>query len=176
MSLVDTQGIAIYREVQYLTQFGMPLCKRSLPIACKIENAFEYVADWANFKDFMPMLLDARSIGLVSYGPGTSLESTIVLAKMEISTTFDLVEFVKNKRILYKASRGVRSRLSWDFSPAGDKTLLTFTFEYEIPPGLATRTSELEAIERDMQGHAVQSTDLLKWVLETRKFPTEEEE
>lgn len=153
----------------------MPICKRALPVACHIEDAFEFVADWTNFKDFMPMLLDAKPISLVSYGPGTSLEATLVLSRLEIVTTFDLVEFIKNKRILYKAARGVRSKLSWDFAERGDRVLVTYTFEYEIPPGLVTRPSELEAIEKDMQERAVQSTDLLKWVLEAR-FPTEKKQ
>jgi hypothetical protein len=146
----------------------MPICKRALPVSCNLEDAFEFVADWTNLKDFMPMMLNVKPISLVSYGPGTSLETTIVLAKMEIITTFDLVEFVKNKRILYKAARGVRSRLSWDFADAGKGVIVTYVFEYEIPPGLTTRSSELEAIEKDMQERAVQSTDLLKWVLEAR--------
>ena len=153
----------------------MPICKRSVPVSCKVENAFEYVADWNNFKDFMPMLLDIKCISLVSYGPGTSLEAILVFAKMEIVTTLDLVEFLKNKRILYKSARGIKARLIWDFSQSGDKLQLTYTIEYELPQGLASRGSELEAIEKDMQERANQSTDLLKWVLETRKFPEEEE-
>jgi hypothetical protein len=153
----------------------MPICKRSLPVSCKIEDAFEYVADWNNFKDFMPMLLSMRPVSLVSYGPGTSLEAIFVFAKMEIVTTMDMVEFVKNKRIVYKAVKGIRAKLAWDFSVVGDKLLLTYSFEYELPPGLATRGSELEAIEKDMQERSNQSTDLLKWVLESRKFPEEED-
>jgi len=154
----------------------MPICKRSLPVSCKLENAFEYVADWNNFKDFMPMLLEIKAVSLVSYGPGTSLEAVLVFAKMEIVTTLDLVEFVKNKRIMYKAGKGIKAKLIWDFSPSGGKLSLTYTFEYELPPALANRGSELEAIEKDMQERANQSTDLLKWVLETRKFPEDEEE
>lgn len=159
----------------YVLQFGMPICKRSLPVMCKIEDAFEYVADWNNFKDFMPMLLNLKPISLVSYGPGTSLEATLVLAKMEISTTFDLVEFVKNKRIMYKAARGIKSKIGWDFSQSGDKVLVTYSFEYDIPPGLVTRGSELEAIEKDMQERANQGIELLKWVLEARP-PVEKDE
>ena len=145
----------------------MPVSKRSLPVACTLEDAFEYVADWNNFKNFMPMLLDIKPVSLVSYGPGTSLETTVVVAKMEIGTTLDIVEFVKNKRILYKAMRGLRSKISWDFDVLGDKMMVSFSYEYEIPPGLVTRDSEKEAIEKDMQARADQSMELLKWVLES---------
>lgn len=146
----------------------MPVCKRNVEVECEPEDAFEFVADWTNFKDFMPMFMDLKPISFVQYGPGTSLETTIALGKVEIVTDFDVVEFVKGKRILMKATRGIKAKASWDFSKLGQKTLVSFTFDYEIPPGLATKESEREAIAKDLQMHANQSMDLLKWVLETR--------
>lgn len=146
----------------------MPLCKRSLPVACNIDDAFEYVADWTNLKNFLPMFVAMNPVSLVHYGPGTSIETTVMLGKVQISTMLDLVEFVKNKRIFYKASRGLKLKTSWDFSQMGDKILVSFVFEYEIPPGLVNRDSEREAIEKDIESNANQSMELLKWVLETQ--------
>jgi ribosome-associated toxin RatA of RatAB toxin-antitoxin module len=144
----------------------MPISKRSLPVACTLEDAFEYVADWTNLKNFLPMFVDIKPVSLVHYGPGTSLETTVMLGKLEMATTLDLVEFKKNQRILFKASRGLKSKASWDFAPLGNKTLVTFTFEYEIPPGIVTRDYDKEAIEKSLQEQATNSMDLLKWVLE----------
>jgi len=146
----------------------MPIFKHSNPIPCAIEDAFEYVADWTNLKNFMPMFMDIKPISLVQYGPGTSLETVLVLGKVEIMTTLDLIEFLKNKRILYKATRGIKSKISWDFAPLGEKTLVSFVFEYEIPPGLVNRDSEKEAIEKELAALAVQSMELLKWVLQSQ--------
>ena len=146
----------------------MPIFKNSNPIPCAIEDAFEYVADWTNLKNFMPMFMDIKPVSLVQYGPGTSLETVLVLGKVEVITTLDLIEFLKNKRILYKATRGIKSKISWDFASIGDKTLISFVFEYEIPPGLVNRDSEKEAIEKDLSALAVQSMELLKWVLQSQ--------
>ena len=146
----------------------MPIFKQSNPIPCAIDDAFEYVADWTNLKNFMPMFMDVKPVSLVQYGPGTSLETVLVLGKVEIMTTLDLIEFLKNKRILYKASRGIKSKISWDFASIGDKTLVSFVFEYEIPPGLVNRDSEKEAIEKELSALAVQSMELLKWVLQSQ--------
>ncbi len=146
----------------------MPIFKRSDPIPCSIEDAFEYVADWTNLKNFMPMFMEVKPVSLVQYGPGTSLETVMVLGKVEVMTTLDLVEFLKNKRILYKATRGIKSKISWDFAPLGDKTLVSFAFEYEIPPGLVNRDVEKEAIEKELAALATQSMELLKWVLQTQ--------
>jgi hypothetical protein len=146
----------------------MPIFKHSHPIPCAIEDAFEYVADWTNLKNFMPMFMDVKPVSLVQYGPGTSLETVLVLGKVEVMTTLDLIEFLKNKRILYKATRGIKSKISWDFASLGDKTLVSFVFEYEIPPGLVNRDSEKEAIEKELSALALQSMELLKWVLQSQ--------
>jgi len=146
----------------------MPIFKHSHPIPCAIEDAFEYVANWTNLKNFMPMFMDIKPVSLVQYGPGTSLETVLVLGKVEVITTLDLIEFLKNKRILYKATRGIKSKISWDFASIGDKTLISFVFEYEIPPGLVNRDVEKEAIEKELSGLALQSMELLKWVLQSQ--------
>lgn len=145
----------------------MPLSKWNLEVGCAIEDAFEYVADWRHYKDFIPFFLDLKVTSAVEYGPGTSFETTVALGRVEIVTEFSVVEFLKNKRILLKAFRGVKSKASWDFKQLPGKTLVSFSFEYEIPPGLVTRPSEREAIEKELQEHAGNSMNLLKWVLES---------
>jgi hypothetical protein len=147
----------------------MPLFKWSAPVVCKIEDAFEYIAEWTNLKDFMPMFVELKPVSLVEYGPGLSLEATIVLGKLEMSTTLDLVEFLKNKRIVYKSMRSLRAKLIWEMKQLpGDKVLLSHLFEYEIPPGLVRKDYEREAIEKELESHANQSVNLLKWVLESK--------
>lgn len=147
----------------------MPICKWNTPVVCKVEDAFEYIAEWTNLKDFMPMLVELKPVSLVMYGPGLSLEATIVLGKVEISTNLDLVEFLKNKKIMYKSSRGLKSRITWELKQLpGDKVLLSHSFECEVPPGLVRSDSQREAIEKELEGHANQSMSLLKWILESK--------
>jgi ribosome-associated toxin RatA of RatAB toxin-antitoxin module len=145
----------------------MPLSKWNLEVECAIEDAFEYVADWRHYKDFIPFFLDLKVTSAVEYGPGTSFETTVALGKVEIVTEFSVIEFLKNKRILLKAYRGVKSKAAWDFKQVPRKTLVSFSFEYEIPPGLVSRPHEREAIEKELQEHADNSMNLLKWVLES---------
>jgi len=146
----------------------MPVSKRNIPVVCTIEEAFEYVADWSNFKNFMPMFVDIKPVSMVTYGPGTSLETVMMISKTEIVSTLDLVEFVKNKRILYRATRGIKSKISWDFSQLPDKVLIIYSFEYEVPDGLVRRDVEKEAIDKELDGYASRSMELLKWVLESQ--------
>ncbi len=146
----------------------MPLCKWSSEVECSTGDSFDYIADWRHFKDYLPFFVDLKVTSVVEYGPGASYEVTIALGRVGMVTVFDVVEFVKNKRLLLKASRGLRSKISWDLRELPRKTVLTFAFEYEIPPGLVTRASEREAIEKELQEHAENSMRLLKWVLESK--------
>ncbi len=141
--------------------------KRRVSVACRIEDAFEYVADWKNYKNFISLFLDIEPMSFVQYGPGTSLAVMISLGRMEVKTTLDVTEFQKNKRITLKATKGIRLRSTWDFKDIGDKVLITLDFDYDLPVGLTFREDQKEALEKELDDSAVRSMELLKWVLES---------
>lgn len=149
----------------------MPICKRNVEVECSIDMAFEYVADWRNSKSFIPFFLNLKPISEVEYGPGTCLETTVSIGREEVVTSFEMVEFTKNKKILYKASRGMKSKIGWEFKQLTGKVLIMFSFEYEVPPVLVARDSEREAFEKELEKAANTSTDLLVWVLQAHACP-----
>ena len=141
--------------------------KRRSSVACRIDGAFEHVADWKNLSNFMPMFLNMEPISFVHYGPGASFDTTIVLGQIEVMTMLDVTEFKKNSKITLKATRGVKLLVSWEFKDVGDKVLITSDFDYDIPPGLTFREDQKQALEKELEESAVRSMELLKWVLET---------
>ena len=143
-------------------------CQRRVAVNARVEDAFEYVADWRNYQGFMPMFSRFDATSLVQYGVGTSLDTTLALGKVEMRTTLEVTEFVKNQRILVKASKGVRLRALWEFKDLGARCMITFSFDYDLPPGLAFRADQKEALEKDLQSSACRSMELLKWVLENQ--------
>lgn len=150
----------------------MPLlmisCRRRLSVASRIEDAFEYVADWKNFQSFLPMFSNLEPTSFVQYGPGTSLDATLALGKVSVRTTLDITEFVKNRKMVIKATKGVRLRLDWEFKDIGGRVLITLSFEYDLPSGLAFRADQKDALEKELQESACRSMELLRWVLEHR--------
>jgi hypothetical protein len=146
----------------------MPAIKRRASVACKIGDAFEYVADWKNFSNYIPMFVDIEATSLVQYGPGTSLDMIMMLGtRVQMKTTLDIVDFAKNKRIVYKSSRGIRTKSTWDFRDIGGKVLITFDFYFEIPPTMTVRDDEKEAVSKDIEQAWGKSLDMLKWILES---------
>ena len=147
--------------------------KRRASVACKIEDSFEYVADWKNYKSFIPMFLDIEPMSLVHYGPGTSLVVLLALGRMEVKTTLEVSEFQKNKKITIKATKGIRLRATWEFKDIGDKVLITLDFDYDLPAGLSSREDQKELLEKELDDSAVRSMELLKWVLESNVGETD---
>ncbi|HUU07213.1 MAG TPA: SRPBCC family protein [Thermoplasmata archaeon] len=141
--------------------------KRRASVACRIDSAFDYVADWKNIKDFMPMLLNVEPTSLVQYGPGASFDVTIVLGRLEMKTSLDVTEFVKNSKVTLKTTKGIRLRVAWEFKDIGDNVLITFSFDYDFPSGFTVRQDPKEALEKELEDAASRSMDLLKWVLES---------
>jgi hypothetical protein len=137
-------------------------------VSCRLEDAFEYVADWRNFSNYIPMFVDVEATSLVQYGPGTSLDMIMMLGtKVQMKTTLDIVDFAKNRRIVFKSHRGIRTRSVWDFRDIGGKVLITFDFDFEVPPTMTFRQEEMETVARDIEQAWGKSLDMLKWILES---------
>jgi len=145
----------------------MQVCKQRTAAKCTLSDAFEYVADWKNFQNYFPVFVSLKPTSVVQYGPGSSFDGVIVLGKVEMNTTIDVVEFQKNKKLVMKSSRGVRTRVTWDFKDVGGRVLITFDFEYDLPMNLALRADERDALGKNLEQAAAKSMELLKWVLES---------
>ncbi len=133
-----------------------------------MDDSFEYVADWKNYENFMPMFLNIEPMSLVQYGPGTSLALVISLGRLEVRTTLEVTDFQKNKKITIKATKGVGLRATWEFKDMGNKVLITLDFDLDLPAGLAFREDQKESFEKELDDSAVRSLELLKWVLESK--------
>lgn len=64
------------------------------------------------------------------------------------------MEFLTNRRIVMKGTKGLQSMMTWDFHDDGEETHLVFEMQYEIPPSLMKGHSEetlLQESERDVE-------------------------
>lgn len=143
-------------------------CQRRIAINVRVEDAFEYVADWRNFQGFLPMFSQIEASSVVQYGVGTTLDTMLALGRVEVRTSLNITDFIKNQRIVIKASKGIRMRTEWEFKDLGGRCMIMFSFDYDLPPGLAFRQDQKEAMEKDLESSACRSMELLKWLLENR--------
>lgn len=146
----------------------MPAIKRRASISSRVEDAFEYVAEWRNFSNYIPMFVDMEVTSLVQYGPGTSLDLMMLFGnKVQMKTTLDIVDFMKNQRVVFKSSRGIRTKTTWGFKDIGGKVLVTLDFEYEMPATMNLREDERDSLAKSMEDAWGKSLDMLKLILES---------
>ncbi|HIJ16993.1 MAG TPA: SRPBCC family protein [Thermoplasmata archaeon] len=147
----------------------MPAIKRRASVTSRVDDAFEYVAEWRNFSNYIPMFVDIEATSLVQYGPGTSLDLTMLLGnKVQMKTTLDIVDFLKNERVVFKSSQGIRTKTTWGFKDIGGKVLITLDFEFEMPATMNIREDEKLALSRSIEDAWGKSLDMLKWILESK--------
>lgn len=165
--IVHWLRVALYRRTRIATRSPqMPTCKQTIAANCSLSDAFEYVADLHNLQNYLPMFVSVKPVSLVHYGPGASFEAVIGLARTEIMTTLDVVEFQKNRRLVARSVKGIKLRITWELKESGPRTIIVFVLDYEVPSGLIVRKDEAEGIAKDVETVGCKSMELLKWILE----------
>lgn len=141
--------------------------KRSITVNCPVDKAFDYISDWQNLKSFMSNILDINPVSFVQYGPGAAFDTVFKVGGANIPTTLEVQEFVRDQRLILRSSQGLKVIGGWEFKPTGVVTAITFSLQYELPPGFIRTAKDKELIEKDFSDAASQSLQLLKWILES---------
>lgn len=136
-------------------------------IRCPVDKAFDYISDWRNLKSFMSNILDIEPVTYVQYGPGAAFDTVFKVGGANIPTTLEVQEFVRDQRLILRSRQGLKVLGGWEFKPTTNGTSITFSLQYELPPGLVRTAKDKELIEKDFSEAASQSLQLLKWVLES---------
>jgi len=142
--------------------------KRAVMIKCPVDKAFTYVTDWQNMKSFMSNILDINPVSFVHSGPGAAFDTTFKVGGANILTTLEVAEMVRDKKMTLKSRQGLKIVGVWEFKPSKDGTGITFTLQYELPVGYISNEHDKILVEKDFEGAANQSLQLLKWILESR--------
>ncbi len=149
--------------------------KRSVTIKCPIDKAFDYVNDWQNIKSFMSNIIAINPVSFVQYGPGAAFDTTFKLGGADIPTTLEVYEFMRDSKLILKSRQGLKLTGGWEFKSAPDGTVIYFTLQYELPAHLTRNEKERQKIDKELEGAAEQSLELLKWVLESRTMQSMEQ-
>lgn len=142
--------------------------KRSLIIRCPVDKAFDFVSDWQNLKSIMSNILDINPVSFVQSGPGAAFDTVFKVGGANILTTLEVIEFMKDKRMMLKSRQGLKIVGGWELKPTKEGVNVTFSLQYDFPPGLIRNERDKTIVEKDFDEAANQSLELLKWVLESQ--------
>lgn len=142
--------------------------KRAVTIRCPVDKAFDYVTDWQNLKSFLSIIIEISPISFVQSGPGAAFDTVFKLGGANIPTTLEVLEFVRDKKMILKSRQGLKMEGGWEFRTAPEGTIISFSIQYELPPGLARTDRDRQLVEKDFDDSAMQSLQLVRWILESR--------
>ncbi len=149
--------------------------KRSVTIRCPVDKAFDYISDWQNIKSFMSNIIEINPISFVQYGPGAAFDTTFKLGGANIPTTLEVFEFMRDSKLILKSRQGLKLTGGWEFKSAPEGTVIYFSLQYDLPPTLSRSQRDKQLVDKELEEAAVQSLQLLKWVLESRTMQSQEQ-
>jgi carbon monoxide dehydrogenase subunit G len=143
----------------------MPRVERAATIAVSPETAFDFVADpdnalrWMhNFSRFEPEDPSRR-------GVGARVTATGSVMGMPVTTTLEIVELDRPRRLVSRTTGRLKSLSAWEFAPVEGGTRVAFLGDYDLPTGLV-RLIGGPLVQRELEKNAEMSLANLKRALE----------
>jgi carbon monoxide dehydrogenase subunit G len=143
----------------------MPRVERSATIAVAPEAAFDFVADPANALRWMHNFSRFEPEDPARSGVGARVTATGSVMGMPITTTLEIVELERPRRLVSRTTGRLKSMSAWEFGPADGGTRVAFVGDYDLPAGLM-RLIGGPLVQRELEKNAEMSLANLKRVLE----------
>ena len=143
----------------------MAKVERSATIAVSPEEAFDFVADPANALRWMHNFSRFEPETPARRGVGSRVTATGSVLGMPITTTLEIVELERPRRLVSRTTGRLKSLSAWEFEPADGGTRVGFVGDYDLPAGLL-RLIGGPLVQRELEKNAEMSLANLKRVLE----------
>src|SRR5438876_8211747 len=111
----------------------MPRVERSAAIAVEPAVAFDFVADPRNALRWMHGFTRFEPEDPGHVGVGTRVKAGGTVMGIPITTTLEVVELERPRRLVSRTSGRLKSLSTWLFAPEGAGTRVSFVGEYDVP-------------------------------------------
>lgn len=137
---------------------------KTVTINAPVEKVFAFMENPANLPEIWPSMIDVTNIKEFPDNKYT-YDWTYKMAGMKFHGAAETLEYMPNKRIVVKTTKGIESEFKWDYRPEGDGTKLTVEVEYNVPIPLVGKLAE-SLIVRQNEREAEILLDNLKMRME----------
>lgn len=115
--------------------------QKKVTIHAPIHKVFSYMADPRNLPEIWPSMVEVKNVEPGIYG-GYNFEWVYKMGGMRFDGASDTIEFVDNKHLVTKSTKGIESRFTWDYETIKDETQLSLEIEYTVPVLLIGKFAE----------------------------------
>lgn len=121
---------------------------RSVTINVPVEKVFEYLDDPINLPEIWPSLVEVSDIKRTPEGVGSTNRWVYKLAGIRLEGINEFTEYVKNERIVAKASGGgLESTQTYTFESTNGGTKFTSETIYTIPIPVLGKLAEAVVVK-----------------------------
>jgi len=124
----------------------MSKISREIHIKAPVEKVFDLLYDPNNLPEIWPNLIDVNKVKESNLG-GFDYGWVYKMSDLQIEGKTKVMEFLTNRRLVTKSTKGLQGTTTWDLHSDGEETHLVFEMQYEIPPSLLKGRSEQTLIE-----------------------------
>ncbi|HEX2698180.1 MAG TPA: SRPBCC family protein [Anaerolineales bacterium] len=122
---------------------------RDVHIKAPVEKVFDLIYDPNNLPEIWSSMLEIKNVKESNLG-GYDYTWAYKMSGMHFEGKSQVMEFLTNRRLVMKSSKGIDGMTTWDFQRDGDEeTHLLFEMEYEVPASLLNRHVEKAVIEEN---------------------------
>jgi uncharacterized protein YndB with AHSA1/START domain len=119
----------------------MAKIEKSIVIDASVEKVFAFMAEPNNLLEIWPSLLEIRNVEPLPNG-GYCYDWAYKMAGLHIEGRAEWIEFVKDRRIVYRNEHGIPSTFVWTYQPEGTGARVALSVEYSIPGAAVGRLAE----------------------------------
>jgi uncharacterized membrane protein len=123
------------------TQTSTRIEKTTL-IAAPLEQVFAYYANPSNSPEIWPSLVEVKDLMLDDKGHPKTFKWTYKMAGMRFEGSSEYLEYVPNKRLVYRSKGGIQATSTIHFAELDGKTEIREEMEYTIPIPLLGKVAE----------------------------------
>lgn len=110
----------------------MAAVERSIVIRAPVAKIFSYLIEPVNLVEIWPSLIEVGEVRQTPEGVGSSYRWVMKMAGMRFEGATEVVEFVRERRIVLRDGGGIKGTRTILFHPENEGTRLTFQSEYTL--------------------------------------------
>lgn len=114
---------------------------KKITIHAPVSKVFTYMTDPRNLPEIWPSMVEVKNVNPGPHG-GFNFEWVYKMGGMRFDGASDTTEFESNKHQVTKSTKGIESKLTWDYEMIKDETQVTLEIEYKVPIMLIGKFAE----------------------------------
>lgn len=115
--------------------------QKKITIHAPTNKVFAFMLDPHNLTEIWPSMVEVKNVQANPKG-GFDFGWVYKMGGMHFDGASETIEFILNKHLVTKSTKGIESKFTWNYETVNGETLLTVDIEYKVPVPLLGKIAE----------------------------------